>query len=130
MSRPTDPGRRRLLLGGAAVAAAALLGPRALAITVERLRGLDDPAQRLRSLVRHPESAAVLGRAYLAVNPDEASAPRLVALIAGSTDTADATATSLSDRIRAEFDAGELVRLDGWIVSRTEARLCALCALG
>jgi hypothetical protein len=33
----------------------------------------------------------------------------------------------LDARLRVEFGAGDIVRLDGWILARTEARLCALC---
>jgi hypothetical protein len=30
-------------------------------------------------------------------------------------------------RVRAEFGAGDVVRVGGWVLARTEARLCALC---
>ena len=30
-------------------------------------------------------------------------------------------------RVRAEFGAGDIVRVHGWVLARTEARLCALC---
>lgn len=33
---------------------------------------------------------------------------------------------SILDRIREDFDQGRIVRIDGWIISETEARQCAL----
>lgn len=36
---------------------------------------------------------------------------------------------SWRDAIRRDFAAGETVHVEGWILSRTEARLCALAAL-
>ena len=33
-----------------------------------------------------------------------------------------------ADAIRADFDQGRTVRIDGWVLSRTEVRLAALAA--
>lgn len=33
---------------------------------------------------------------------------------------------SIVNRIREDFDQGRIVRIDGWIISETEARQCAL----
>ena len=33
------------------------------------------------------------------------------------------------DRFVDDFERGDTVTVDGWVLSRTEARLCALCAL-
>jgi hypothetical protein len=35
----------------------------------------------------------------------------------------------LNDRIRQDFASEQVVKVDGWILSITEARLCALTAL-
>jgi hypothetical protein len=36
----------------------------------------------------------------------------------------------LGNAIKADFESGRIVVLDGWVVSRTEARIAALAALG
>jgi hypothetical protein len=38
----------------------------------------------------------------------------------------DELTSRLSARVCADFASGSTVRLDGWILSRTEARVCAL----
>jgi hypothetical protein len=133
--RASDPGRRRLLglvAGAAALAAFPAAGP---ATGELRL------ARRLVGLFSAPGSAAEVGRRYLRAAPQEASVRRLVAAIAaepagagegaGRLDALGPAAlrAELAGRIRADFTAGRLVRLDGWMLSATETRLMALAAL-
>jgi len=89
-------------------------------------------------VVRVPESARVVGRAYLRREPAEANAARLrERILADLGLDADAAAASadrelrerLRHRVRADFAAGRIVKLDGWILSLTEVRLSALVAL-
>ena len=82
-------------------------------------------------------SAAAIGRAYLATGPvvaDLASVrgalrekvPRLF----GSDASSDRRLRELLDaRTRADFGVGDVVRVEGWILARTEALLCAYVAL-
>jgi hypothetical protein len=89
-------------------------------------------AARLARLLPHADSAARLGQRYLEDAPQEADAMRLVALIgiapaAGKSDAA--LREHLETRIRQDFIDGATVTVDGWLLSRTEARLCALVAL-
>ena len=60
----------------------------------------------------------------------------LTELIRASLGLADSCAAALDrDRllsvldaqVRSEFGAGNIVRVDGWVLARTEGRLCALC---
>jgi hypothetical protein len=85
------------------------------------------------SLVRPLASARVIGAAYLAATPSEADPVRLadaiLAGLEGGPRTPAATRRRLARRIERDFGANETVTLDGWIVSRTEARLCALAHL-
>lgn len=37
--------------------------------------------------------------------------------------------TLINDRIRQDFEAEQVVKVQGWVLSITEARLCALSAL-
>lgn len=127
MTPPFDPGRRRILKAAAAFAAVVVLGPRTLS-TALGLAGADpDQGTLLRQLVPHRSSAARLGRLYLATAPQEADPSRLAALILEGSPSV--SPRSLASRFSADFAAGRTVRLDGWVMSRSEARLCALAAL-
>jgi hypothetical protein len=90
----------------------------------------------LRWLVDDPRRARVLGARYRAQNPEEATAGVLSSLIGVSLGlsgrgaapvTRDALRALMDARVRAEFGAGDVVRVGGWVLARTEARLCALC---
>jgi len=92
------------------------------------------PAERLTAIVRDPPSAAALGRAYraqfLREARGEALAAAILATLPPSARTGDEHALrgAIRARVRADFAAGDVVRLDGWTLSRTEGRLAALCA--
>lgn len=75
MTAPFDGGRRRLLLAAAGLAASAAIGPHAIRLILERLGAADAVAQALRDLIPHRESAARLGRAYLASTPVRRARP-------------------------------------------------------
>jgi hypothetical protein len=74
-----------------------------------------------------------LGQAYLAATPTERSAPELTRLllpgesVAGLDD--DTLRGRLRNRVLDDFTAGRVTLVDGWILSLTEARQCALLAL-
>lgn len=89
-------------------------------------------AEQLVRLLPHADSAARLGQRYLDDTPQEADATRLIALIGtvpavGESDAA--LRARLQARIRQDFIDGDTVAVDGWLLSRTEARLCALVHL-
>ena len=73
--------------------------------------------------------AAVIGRAYLAANPAEADLNRLVRQLTALANTPSDLQAAIGDRLRRDFADRDTVRLDGWVLARTEARLCAVCAL-
>ena len=117
---------------GAVVSTSGGIG-RALAATPETA-----VANRLRDLLTHRASAARIGRAYLESEPHEADVGLLVRDLAadwpgGPAALAELPETTLarlvSDRTRRDFAEGETVMLDGWVLSRTELRLCALTAI-
>jgi hypothetical protein len=94
--------------------------------------GATGDAMRLAGVLQHPDSAARLGRLYLDGTPREADAARLVTLIGAapvSVTTDEALRASLDERIRNDFINGNTVAVDGWLLSITEARLCALVSL-
>jgi hypothetical protein len=105
-----------------------------------RIGATSDPglAAIFRDVSAVPASARGVGRAYLAATPAEASVARLTAgvlasLPATSSDVSDADADELravlADVIREDFRTERTVVVEGWILARTEARLCALAAL-
>ena len=60
-----------------------------------------------------------IGNQYRAAHPDESSQQSLVKLL---------KATSTDETIANDFATGKTVIVDGWILSLTEARQCALAS--
>lgn len=99
----------------------------------------EDLCRRLASLARYPtESARAIGRAYLGAVPEEGCADRLRRMLGRAIASSGQEAAALSDEslaavlrrvIQADFESDEIVSVRGWILSRTEARLCALFEL-
>lgn len=69
------------------------------------------------------QGLTAVGKCYLALAPAEGHADTLRMLLAGR-DQADGP--DLGKVIQADFAASDTVALNGWILSRTEARLAAL----
>lgn len=112
--------RRRTLLGGfgaaSLIAGAPSLGADAAAAPVWR-----------------SDSAAILGSALRRAALVEREPAALTAVLTQELGTSPETATqaALTAKVRHDYQAGRLVVLDGWALSLTEARLCALAdALG
>lgn len=126
-----DLSRRRLLISAAGIAAAVAVGSSGLLTLIERLSGAD-AASLLRGLITDREGAARLGRSYLGVHPTEARRGVLVRDLVGLTEPTSVSDASreVAARIRGDYAAGSTVVVDGWVLSRTEARLYALVALG
>ena len=91
----------------------------------------------LREFFVDRRAAGIVGRVYLNSTPEENDPQRLVSLIAR--DTRDILEALLHDREalhaelrrrhRGDFARGDVALLDGWLLSLTEARLCALAGL-
>ncbi len=94
------------------------------------------PAVRcLRNLVLYPDSARPIGHLYRKACPEEARLDVVARLIMASMALDEGRLLELDDaslraratsRIRADFAEGHVVEIGAWILSRTEARLCAL----
>lgn len=78
------------------------------------------------------EPALDVGRGYLDRFPVEASRSdlegRLLALFPSDVDVAGLR-SALLNAIRSDFAEGRVFRHEGWVLSRTGGRLCALAAL-
>jgi hypothetical protein len=83
----------------------------------------------LRELLPSQADATVIGRAYLAANPVEADLDLLVRQLTALAREPSDLRAAIGDRLRRDFADRDTVRLDGWVLARTEARLCAVCAL-
>jgi len=83
---------------------------------------------RLQQVFSDPEAGRALGRHYLAAFPDEASLVRLTQGLL--TLEALRSSHSFTERIAAlrtrDFENEDMVSVDGWVLARVEARLCAL----
>ena len=124
--KPGPVGRRRFLAlasaTSAALAAPAVALPGAAA---EPVSGVG-PALAF----KHRASAIAIGRRYLGRFPDDPHHEVLAEgrRLADEIDLA-AAASALRTRVKQDFERGDTVLLDGWILSRSECRACAALAL-
>ena len=92
-------------------------------------------AARLAGLLADQKSAAAVGRAYLDLAPGEADSRVLVQRLSaslgkgGRTLGDDELRRLLALRIDRDFADERVATVQGWVLSVTELRLCALCAL-
>ncbi|HLX91544.1 MAG TPA: hypothetical protein VKR32_07670, partial [Puia sp.] len=80
------------------------------------------------------EQVSEVGKKYLERNPDENDAGKLTGLLAGSGSIVGskddaAIRRYLAEAIANEFKMGNTVVVNGWILSHTEARQCALYSI-
>lgn len=120
MTHGTSLTRRELLallLGGLALAAG---WPR-------RSRAADPRLAACRALFSGRAGAAALGATYLARFPEESDPQRLLALLDPPARTSDDELRRWVEvRSRADFASADTVEVGGFLLSRTEARLCGL----
>jgi hypothetical protein len=139
---PGTISRRTFLRGGAWIAIA---GAASMAIAGTAARALlpgraTTAGERLADVMPHRDSAARVGRAALdagAVERDVRglltglgeAVPNLADVLRDGSD--DDLRAALDDARRRDFAerADGLTRVEGWVVARTEARVCALVAL-
>ena len=140
MSDPSSVSRRGFV--AATIAAAALPLLSSVPWLARATDAISNPgatvSAKLAELLASRRSAAVIGLAYLDLCPAERHPDLLGDLIAADLDIGGTPVQSLGpERIRAlvgaqverDFALAQTVEIDGWVLSRTEARLCALTAL-
>jgi hypothetical protein len=135
MTLPQRLGRRTFLLGAAGLAASLVWRS---AGSWPFLGASPSRSERLATFLKHEESARSLGREYLRAVPAEASPELLTVRVAEGLPGGLGTIDTVSDgRLRelllaataGDFRDLRTVELRGWVLARTEARLCALAAL-
>jgi len=111
--------RRRLLALGAAAS------PWALAVVAGA-----SGAEAARRLFRDPAAARAVGRAYLAADPAARSgAERIGRVLTRAWAAGPGRARrTLAAELRRSWREDEVVVVDGWVLARAEADLCALAA--
>jgi hypothetical protein len=136
VENPAPLSRRRLMISGAAIAIAVLLRGEGFSALYA-----NEASKNLhllpRCLSQFPLNPSKIGLAYLAQNPAEAEKETLTRLVlARLSQSGYAVHLSryrglhhaVAACLRDDFASGNTVTIDGWIFSRTEARLCALSA--
>jgi hypothetical protein len=116
---------RRRLLGLLAAAGIGAVGWR-----LADESGADSPEGRLAAVLGDQDAARSVGRRYLATHPGEADEQALLRLLGPLGDPDVLAREQLTVRVRRavrdDFAGGRVVLVDGWYLSETEARLCAL----
>jgi hypothetical protein len=85
----------------------------------------------LADMFRSPQKARALGKTYLASSPEGADPDTLRARFAaaGSPVTPASFRLYFSNLRRQDFASNRIVVIDGWVLARSEAELCALLSL-
>ncbi|MDH5598629.1 MAG: hypothetical protein OEY34_05870 [Cyclobacteriaceae bacterium] len=90
--------------------------------------GIAEP--RALSLICDTETIHAIGKQYRIQVPDENSTNKLVRLLnPGESPVNEAFLHNLSEKITRDFISGDTIIINGWILSLTEARQCALFSL-
>jgi hypothetical protein len=85
---------------------------------------------QLLSFIWDTETMVDMGARYRELAPQEDSEGELVSLLLQDTsEPADETFQFVHKRVTADYETNNLVMLEGWMLSRTEARQCALLSL-
>ena len=84
----------------------------------------------LLSKIWDTETIIEIGQLYQKKYPNENNEGKLVKLLSDGISTENgSTDASIARRIKEDFKTGSIVTIDGWILSTTEGRQCALYSL-
>jgi len=82
---------------------------------------------QLLSHIWDTDTITSIGNSYVSQTPKENSENELAkALIENISGSPEEMANSLTEKVANDFENGDIVMIDGWILSRTEARQCGL----
>jgi hypothetical protein len=93
--------------------------------------------KKITGFYSHKEDAAIIGVEYLNSALEEVDMHKIINLILSDSDKYRQLADANSDEAHAlivgwqreDFEHGRIVNVSGWLLSETEARVCALTAL-
>jgi hypothetical protein len=85
--------------------------------------------RRLSAGIEEREHWGVVGKAYLDGLHKAPSLEDLVANLTTSLGGPESSSMPLAERVRLDFEEGRTVRVDGWVIAETEARLAAVIAM-
>ncbi len=122
MTDPVAHGRRAVVAG---LGAGLLLG----IPSPTEVGGEGDRGRLLADLFTALPSARAIGAAYLRSCPDERLDAATLAADFPAEATIGALRESVDGRVRDDFANARIVTVDGWLLARTEVRLCALAYL-
>jgi hypothetical protein len=101
--------------------------------------GYDDAIKKMLSVFNHAESMKFIGRKYIEQVPAEQKESTLMEAILSGGPGAQFQHSMLSSqkeikrfirsRVKQDFISGQTVNIQGWVLAKTEARLCALAFL-
>ena len=127
MSEGRRRGRRLLLAGLGLGGLAVLVTPVLVRSRIKQRVGPD--CAEADWVFRNSESAREVGRRYLAQTPEALQALRseLTESLQADPDSVgrDLLSAQITSAIETDFESGRVVYVDGWMLSETEARLCA-----
>jgi len=118
----TDKQIKRRVFLKVSVAGSALAFPGASLLAARSLSVM--PPEGLQELFGDESRIRMLGEMYLSDNSEERGIGVLQSLTVSVNNPALATAAT-----RRDFELGNVVTVDGWVLSRTEARHCALFSI-
>ncbi|MEM1201667.1 MAG: hypothetical protein AAGN66_00410 [Acidobacteriota bacterium] len=122
--RAPNPSRRRLLTSLGVVTVGAGVG---LSL---KWRGGVEEVLHLRDLMADVANLQSLGTRYLELHPEDRDLRAVTAAVFGELPPPDERYDRALDlvrqRVRQDYVDGNTVRLDGWILTRTEGRLASL----
>lgn len=128
--------RRKLLQWGAALCCLAL-APRSWSRVAVKDSIEQEIARRIAGLFAHPGSAREIGREYLRLAPSDNDIAVLVRKVIPDTGKIKSLSTTgkeslrqyIANASREDFQQGRMVSVNGWMLSQTELRLCAIVVL-
>jgi len=82
---------------------------------------------QLLSHIWDTDTITSVGNSYISQTPEENSENELAkVLLENMSGEPEEIANSLKEKVASDFENGNIVMIDGWILSRTEARQCGL----
>ena len=85
---------------------------------------------RILTTILEPSDIVEMGRMYCSQFPDNGLEEKLQGLLTDNVNTdTDNLASALEQEVKKDYETGNTVILDGWILSETEAVQCALFSI-